>query len=154
LRPDLRIIVRLFDADLAERLERALGEYHSRSVSALAAPAFAAAAVSRTVLATIPMGHGRLLVVASVPVARGSHGDGSTVAVEERAACDVEAGGARILAVVRDGRPMWAPAADTRLAAGEELVLVARRRALVVAMARAGDRVGGRPPVPGPPGAS
>ena len=42
--PDLKIVARLFDADLAERVERIFG-IPSRSVSALAAPAFAAAAL-------------------------------------------------------------------------------------------------------------
>ena len=45
LRSDLRIVLRLFDPDLAARLDRALGDYRSRSVSSLAAPSFAAAAV-------------------------------------------------------------------------------------------------------------
>ena len=47
LRPDLRVVLRLFDADLAARVERTFGFHSCRSPSALAAPAFAAAAVGR-----------------------------------------------------------------------------------------------------------
>ncbi len=66
--PDLRITVRLFDPDLAARLETAFGGFESRSIHALAAPAFAAAAVGRQVLATIPVGTSRVLVAARVPI--------------------------------------------------------------------------------------
>ena len=48
LRPDLRVVLRLFDPDLAERAERAFGIHRSLSVSALAAPAFALAASGAT----------------------------------------------------------------------------------------------------------
>ncbi len=44
--PNLPIVVRLFDDDLAERVERTLG-IRSRSMSAIAAPAFAAAALDQ-----------------------------------------------------------------------------------------------------------
>ena len=45
INPKLRVVLRLFDADLAARVERAFNIHISRSVSALAAPSFAAAAV-------------------------------------------------------------------------------------------------------------
>ena len=46
LNPDIRVVQRLFDPDLAARVERAFGIHISRSPSALAAPAFAAGATS------------------------------------------------------------------------------------------------------------
>jgi Trk K+ transport system NAD-binding subunit len=137
LRDDLRIVVRLFDPELAQQLERALGAYHTRSVSTLAAPAFAAAAIDREVIATIPVGHRRVVVIARVPVAAGSPADGSTVGAEIAAAAAVPQGGARVLAVGRGDDLDWRPAGGRPLAAGDELILVAPRRSLAVALDRA-----------------
>jgi Trk K+ transport system NAD-binding subunit len=136
LRDDLRIVVRLFDPGLAEQLEAALGAYHSRSVSALAAPAFAAAAIARTVIATLPVGHHRVLVVARVTVAPGSLADGSTIGAEEAAASAIPDGAARILAVSSSSGVAWRPGPDHRLAAGDEVALIAPRRSLAVTMGR------------------
>ena len=60
--PALRIVLRLFDADLAGRVERVAGLGVSRSVADLAAPAFAAAALGRDVTDTIRTRDGLLLV--------------------------------------------------------------------------------------------
>ena len=54
LRADLRIVLRLYDDDLAERVQKMIGNTVSRSVSYLAAPAFAAAMLEHQVLRTIP----------------------------------------------------------------------------------------------------
>jgi Trk K+ transport system NAD-binding subunit len=140
LRPDLRIVVRLFDPDLADQLGRAFGEFRSRSVSALAAPAFAAAAISRRVVATIPVGHRRVLVIARVPIAAGSPAAGSTVGEEESAAAEVELGAARVLAIVRGDDVIWKPDRDQALDAGDDLVLLAPRRSLAVAVQRGSSR--------------
>ncbi|HEU0127721.1 MAG TPA: NAD-binding protein, partial [Pseudonocardiaceae bacterium] len=75
MREDLRVVLRLFDSDLAERVQRNFGITISRSVSYLAAPAFAAAMLGRQVLGTIPVGR-RVLLVAEVPVHTGSALDG------------------------------------------------------------------------------
>src|SRR6185312_13366991 len=53
---DLRIVLRLFDDDLAHRVSETLGNVVSRSVSYLAAPAFAVAMLEHKVLRTIPVG--------------------------------------------------------------------------------------------------
>jgi Trk K+ transport system NAD-binding subunit len=45
--PDLRVVLRIFDAKLAERLDRGIESGLTRSVSALAAPAFSAALLGR-----------------------------------------------------------------------------------------------------------
>ncbi len=52
VRPDLRVVVRLFDPDFALRVQRGFHIRFTRSVSALAAPAFAAAATRSEVVAT------------------------------------------------------------------------------------------------------
>ena len=59
LRGDLRIVLRLYDDDLAERVQKMIGNTVSRSVSYLAAPAFAAAMLEHQVLRTIPVGLAR-----------------------------------------------------------------------------------------------
>ncbi len=73
--PDLRVVLRMFDDDLAERVGRRFGLAISRSVSYLAAPAFAAAMSGRQVLSTIPVGR-RVLLIAEVPIQAGSELDG------------------------------------------------------------------------------
>ena len=72
---ELRVVLRLFDGDFAERVQRAFGIGISRSVSYLAAPSFAAALLDRAVIATIPVGRHALLVT-EVAVAAGSALDG------------------------------------------------------------------------------
>src|SRR5205807_8925793 len=79
LAPDVRVVLRLFDHDLAARVETAFAIHVSRSVSSLAAPAFAAALSDRRALATIPVG------AQAVTVAELSAPEG-TVAELERAA--------------------------------------------------------------------
>jgi Trk K+ transport system NAD-binding subunit len=61
--PDLRVVLRMFDPDLAARVERTTGIYLSRSVSALAAPAFVAAIFGRRTEAVLPVGAEVLQIV-------------------------------------------------------------------------------------------
>jgi Trk K+ transport system NAD-binding subunit len=68
---NLRVVLRLFDSDLAERVERNFNITISRSVPSLAAPAFAAAMLRREVLGTISVGR-RVLLIAEVPIQAGS----------------------------------------------------------------------------------
>ncbi len=110
LAPDIRVVLRLFDHDLAARVETAFAIHVSRSVSSLAAPAFAAALSDRQALATIAVGAQALTVAEfAAPVGR-------TVTELEQAA----AGEARVLALGE----RWAPDARARSAAGETLVAV------------------------------
>lgn len=136
IRPDLRIAVRLFDPDLAVRLEAAFGGFESRSIHGLAAPAFAAAALGLTVLVTIPVGTSRVLIAAQVPVEDGSAADGSTVAEEEGSASSVEQGGCRILALVDQETVRWKPGPEERIGAGQELLAVGTRAGLAVTVHR------------------
>lgn len=55
-RPDLPIVLRLFDQDLARQLESALDVRRALGMSALAAPSFAAAALGDSVLASFTLG--------------------------------------------------------------------------------------------------
>jgi Trk K+ transport system NAD-binding subunit len=120
LHPDIRVVQRLFDPDLAARVERAFGFHISRSPSALAAPAFAAAAAGEHVLATIAVG-AEVLAVARLRVEPGCQAEGRTVADLEAAA------GSRVLLLDGGEGPSWRPDGATLLTGGAELVAVAPR---------------------------
>jgi Trk K+ transport system NAD-binding subunit len=69
IRPDIRVILRAFDEDLDRRLERTFGANSAFSASALAAPTFTAAAVSREIDYVLPLGEdGALLGVTQLVV--------------------------------------------------------------------------------------
>jgi len=118
-------VLRLFETDFAERLQRTFNIGISRSVSSLAAPAFAASLLEREVLATIPIGR-RVLLVAEVPVAPGSRLDG-------RLLSDVSMDGdARVIAVggLGEPRPTWGPDPQRQLEPMDRLTVVATRSGL------------------------
>ena len=79
--------------------------------------AFAAAAVGREVLASIPVGIAGSLIVARVPVEPGSAADGSTVASGgAHARSRSHSAACRVLALVVGDQVRWTPAADGRRA--------------------------------------
>lgn len=124
LQPDLRVVLRLFDGDLARRIETTFGIESSHSVSYLAAPAFAAALRRRRVFATIPIERHALLVT-EVIVAAGSPLDGKPVSAAD------QTNGVRLIALLKAGeRPQWSPPPQTRLGPGDTLTVVARRAGL------------------------
>ena len=122
--PHARIVLRLFDAELAARVDRTMGLGISRSVSFLAAPAFAAAVLEERVTAMIPVGR-RILLVTELPVAPGSRADGQPLSV-------LDAGGAvRVLAVRSgNGRWDWQPPLRRTMSAGDRIAVVATRAGL------------------------
>jgi Trk K+ transport system NAD-binding subunit len=120
LAPDVRVVLRLFDPDLAARVEQAFGIHISRSPSALAAPAFAAAAAGEHVLATIAVGS-EVLAVARLHVAPGCQAQGRTVAELEAAT------GSRALLLTDAQGARWRPDPATALHGGTELVAVVPR---------------------------
>lgn len=126
LRPDLRVVVRLFDPDFAIRVQRGFKIRFTRSVSHLAAPAFAAAAIRSEVVATMPVGENRVVLFARLRVPKGS-------ALEGRLASSLGGAGAlRILAVADPGSEVarWDFPADEVMDAGEEIVVAATRAGL------------------------
>ncbi|WP_328304282.1 NAD-binding protein [Streptomyces sp. NBC_00435] len=84
VKPDVRVVMRLYDNEFATAVYRTLREAHptaltrSRSVSHLAAPAFAAAMMGRQVLGAIPVER-RVLVFAALDVAGCRQLEGRTV---------------------------------------------------------------------------
>jgi Trk K+ transport system NAD-binding subunit len=133
VRPDLRVVVRVFDPDFALRVQRGFRIRFTRSVSHLAAPAFAAAAIGSEVIATVPVGDRRVLLFARVPVAAGSALDGASALsfdeVETR----------RVLAIdgPDDDDARWLPAPGDAPAPGDSLIVAATRAGLARLLERA-----------------
>jgi Trk K+ transport system NAD-binding subunit len=125
LREDVRIVLRLTDDDLAERLGKTIANTVSRSVPYLAAPAFAAAMLEHQVLRTIAVGR-HVLLIADVRVADQAGLAGSFLHDTEHD------GQARVLALQVSGSSGldWAPHRGYLLAPGDRLIVLATRAGL------------------------
>ena len=133
---ELRVVLRLFDDDLAGRVQRTVGNVVSRSVSYLAAPAFAAAMLEHKVLRTIAVGR-HVLLIADVRVEPETAIAGQTLAVLERDRL------ARVLALQSRGelRYDWSPRRSHHLEPGDRIIVLATRAGLSTFLAD------NRPPV-------
>lgn len=122
--PGVRVVTRLFDHDLAGRVERRLDLGATRSVSMLAAPAFAAAALGRRMEVIFPIGR-RVLLFTEVTVSANSLAPGRMLTeLAEPGAC-------RILAWSQQGSDAWVwDQPDVALAGGDRLAVVATRAGL------------------------
>jgi Trk K+ transport system NAD-binding subunit len=124
-RDDLRVVLRLSDDDLADRVQRSLRKAVVRSVFQLAADGFAAAMSERRVIATLSVGAATLMV-AEVPVQPGSALvgqplDSADLPEHTRVIAMQPGGGAGL---------RWQPAPDTELAEGNQIVVVTTRTGL------------------------
>ncbi|MEU4096838.1 NAD-binding protein [Streptomyces sp. NPDC026673] len=151
--PDVRVVMRLYNDDFAATVQRTLRASYpdaltrSRSVSALAAPSFAAAMMGRHVLGIMPVERGSLLFTV-VDVAGHPELEGRSVyeafrANEWRLLAVGSAGAARVsssadtLAGIRLDRPPgldWRPAPGRVLRAGDRVVLATTRRGMDILM--------------------
>ncbi len=132
MQEDLRLVVRLFDDELAARLEKTLGgNIVSRSVSYLAAPSFAVAMLEHQVLRTIPVGR-HVLLIADVPVGPYSELEGAALGQVH------EAGQARVIALRRRGfaEMDWRPHQGYLLSAQDRVIVLATRAGLGRVLAR------------------
>lgn len=130
LNPHLRVVLRIFDPDLAARVESSLEIQISRSPAALAAPALVAAAVGGHVLATIQVAD-QVVFIAQTTVDPGSVADGNNVScLEEPDGSEADGIECRVLLVSDGTRQHWRPSGDTVLHAGCELVIVVSQRKL------------------------
>jgi Trk K+ transport system NAD-binding subunit len=127
----LRVVLRLFDEDFARRVKRAFDIDSSRSVSYLAAPAFAAAMMGREVIDTISVGR-RILVVAELPVGAGSELEGQFCPEVNRP------GQVRLIAVRtgRGGQTLWTLPERRPLVRTDRLLVVATRAGLADLLTR------------------
>ncbi|WP_367124061.1 NAD-binding protein [Streptomyces phytohabitans] len=163
VKPELRVAMRLFDDEFATTVYRTLRDTYplaqtrSRSVSALAAPAFAGAMMGRQVLGAIPVGR-RVLVFAAVDVRDNPLLEGSTVAGAFRAgtwrvlALDAGTPGRRRselswMSSAEMSGLEWTPPPDHVLRAGDRVVVAASRRGLGLLLAAGPEP--GPPPIPG-----
>ncbi|MFE4367667.1 NAD-binding protein [Streptomyces sp. NPDC056835] len=154
--PDLRVALRLYDDDFATAVYRTLRAAHpgaltrSRSVSTLAAPAFAIAMMGRQILGAIPVER-KVLLMAAIDVAGHPRLEGRTVAEVFRPgawrviALDTAAPGDRVpdLADTRldheERRPaglVWDLHPGYVLHARDRVVLAATRRGLAELLGR------------------
>ena len=123
INPAVRVVVRLFDDDFASHVYKEFGNTASRSVSFLAAPAFAAAMMGREVLGTLSVLR-KVLLIAEVAVEPGSELAGMPQRDLDRP------GLTRVLAVRRAGSPDfdWSGAdRGRRFQAGDLLIVAATR---------------------------
>ncbi|MFJ9771342.1 NAD-binding protein [Kitasatospora sp. NPDC101157] len=124
--PDVRVVVRLFDDDFAGHFYRTLDNAASRSVSYLAAPAFAAALMGSEVRGTLSVFR-HVLLIAELTVEDGS----GLIGLNRH---DLEdPGGVRVIAArfARSSHLQWGFADRTRrLAPGDRIVVAATRSGL------------------------
>ncbi len=118
-----RIVVRLYDDDLAARVQRTIGNTVSRSTSYLAAPAFAAAVLDHQVLRTIDVGR-HVLLLAEVAAAPGVAG--------QPVAAVHQPGRLRVIAIRPSGGTTadWSPAPGYLIRPGDRVVVLATRTGL------------------------
>lgn len=133
LQQRLHVVLRLFDGDLARHVRRTFNLPSSRSVSYLAAPAFAEALMDREVIGTIPVER-RVLLIADVTIVAGSALDGATIADAD------DEGAVRVIALSEFGepRPLWRPTLAKRIHANDRLTIVGTRDGLGDLIRRAG----------------
>ena len=123
--PSVRVVARVFDHDLASRVERRLQLGATRSVSMLAAPAFASAALGRRQDVIFPIGR-RVLLFTELTVSARSAAPGRSLRQLE------EPGASRILAWSRSSSGtnwQWGRL-DHELAGNERIAVVATRAGL------------------------
>ncbi|MDV9171769.1 NAD-binding protein, partial [Streptomyces sp. W16] len=145
VRSDLRVVLRLYDDDFATAVYRTLRAAHpgaltrSRSVSHLAAPAFAGAMMGRQILGAIPVER-RVLLFAAMTVGGHPQLEGKTMAEAFRA------GSWRVLALdtanrdasedVRRSGLVWDLPDTYVLRGSDRVVLAATRRGLAELLGR------------------
>jgi Trk K+ transport system NAD-binding subunit len=126
VRPDLRVVVRLYDPEFAVRVQHGFAIRFTRSVSQIAGPAFAAAATRTEVVATVPVGDRRMVLFARLRIPPGSALDGRPAAALD------QTGALRVLAVADPGsaEARWDIPDDEVLDPDEEVVVAATRAGL------------------------
>jgi len=117
LNPSIAVVVRLFDQDLGTQLEEALGLERTFSTSALAAPAFVAAALGRTggIGVDCP---GTALHLEEIRM------DGDRGLAGLSAAEWMQKTGKVLVALRRGGQKVFAPGPHWMLASGDQLLVV------------------------------
>jgi len=133
LNPGIKVVLRMFDTQLAERVRRGFGIHTAFSTSALAAPIFAAAATRAQIDYSFYVDD-ELLNVARTVVQEGSGLEGRTIAQVEKE-LDITI----VLHKGADGLDLH-PAPDITLRAGDCLVVFASLEVLANVREMSGER--------------
>jgi Trk K+ transport system NAD-binding subunit len=131
LNPKIRILMRMFDQQIADKIKDSFAIDHAFSSAALAAPIVAAMCQHASVLATYPIG-GVAHVAAEVSLGRES-------ALLQKTIAEVESQfAARVVTHASNGGTPSTPKVDQRLASGDTIVVhaAADRAAALMAAAR------------------
>ena len=123
--PDVRIVMRLFDDDFAKQVYKSFTNAASRSVSYLAAPAFAAALMGREVLGTLSV-YRHVVLIAEFVAKDGSNLVGRTLR-------DIEVPGEIRVVAVRSPTArayLWRPDHGRHISAGDRYVVLTTRAGL------------------------
>jgi Trk K+ transport system NAD-binding subunit len=116
LKPDIRVVIRMFDQELADKLRDSLDMKLTFSASALAAPLFATSSSDRSVVNSFYVGD-RLLVLAKLTINAGSKLAGKAIR-------EIGKGEhAFVLSHARNGEPTLFPTADAMLEIGDEITV-------------------------------
>jgi Trk K+ transport system NAD-binding subunit len=118
MNPNIKVVLRMFDADLARRVEGGFGIHTAFSTSALAAPIFAAAAMRYQVKHSFYVGD-VLLNLAEFTIGAGSTLEGWSVQQLEKEA------DASIVTHHRDGSTEIHPELAQKLCAGDKILILA-----------------------------
>jgi Trk K+ transport system NAD-binding subunit len=144
-RPDLPVVMRLFDQQLAQQLETGCAIRRALAVSALAAPVFASAALGERLVGSFSM-DGRLLLVGHLP-------DEATARVAGKTVREIARDhGMVTLSVRRAGSVEVVPPAATRIEATDHVTVLSGARTWHALTGGDGERGGNdsaNGPVPG-----
>jgi voltage-gated potassium channel len=117
IQPGIRVVVRMFDAGLAEKFGSAF-DMETFSTTAISAPVFAAAATDRHVLYSFHLGE-QTLAVAQIRI-------GAPSALAGKSVREVEVEfDASVVALVRGGEVDLHPEPDVRIAVGDAVAVLA-----------------------------
>lgn len=122
--PEIRVVLRMFNEKLGQRLVEQFGFQAVYSTSALAAPSFSAALYSNKILQTIQLDEEKTVHMARIEVAPGSKLIGKTLLQVEE--------GSKISVLVHhtEGTRSLLPAVNAEVRAGDELYVLAELSAL------------------------
>ncbi len=117
LHPGIKVVLRMFEADLATHVEKGFGIHTAFSTSALAAPVFASAAMKLDVKHSFYVGE-TLMVISELEMVPGSSLIGMNVSELE------EGYDLSVVCSIADGQAELHPAGGHVIAAGEKLLLM------------------------------
>ena len=123
LNPNIRVVMRMFDADLAKRIEKGFGIHYAFSTSAVSAPIFASAAVREDIKHSFYVGD-NLLHISQVKINKDSQLCGWSI---EKLEEDLDLS---VICHEKDGSTDLHPENDLILGVGEEILVLANLETL------------------------